>query len=115
VTTHDGELWAKQIDAPDRSFTHRDETTYVPGVLASEGTYVYCKCGCKEALRPVGMSRAIDHARRLCDRVEELGVEIDENVFLDEVRDRMSRPENQCQLDSVLEKALKCSKLREPS
>lgn len=113
VTTFNGELWAKEIEAPDRSYKLPDQTTYVPGVNASEGTHVYCTCGCYEAIRPVTTQRAMEHAKRLYDRLEEMGADVGRDVLLDEVRHRVTQPENQCQLDSVLSEAVQCSRLRE--
>jgi hypothetical protein len=106
IKTFEDELWAKQIDASPRSFSLPHQTTYVPGVNASEGTYTYCKCGSHAALRPVPKQKAMEHAKRLYDRLEEMGAGADKNVLLDEVRERMSEPENQGRFDTVLKEAV---------
>lgn len=105
--SNEAELWAREVELPDRSFPHPDETTYVPGVSAAEGTHVYCTCGCYDPVRPVSKRRAMEHAKRLCDRLDEYGVDFDPDVLLDEVRARMSEPENQGKFDTSLKEAVK--------
>lgn len=99
------ELWAREVDLPDESWA--EETTYVPQDPASRGTSVTCTCGCEDAIRPISKETAMEHAKRLYERLVEKGVEVDQGVLLDEVRARMSEPENQCRFDSELKEAVK--------
>lgn len=100
----DTKLWARQIEAPDRSYP--ESVTYIPNDLASHGTSVVCECGCPEAIRPVSTRKAISHAKRLCDRLEEKGVDFDEDTVLDVTRELLSQPENQGTQDDVFKYAV---------
>lgn len=100
------ELWAREVDLPDRAWTEPGKTDYVPQDPASRGTSVTCICGTGDAMRPVSKDDAMEHAKRLYERLREYGADVDRGVLLDEVRARMSEPENQCRFDSELKEAV---------
>lgn len=95
-------LWAREVELPDRSWVCPDEITFVPGDEASDGTYVSCKCGIRgDPIRPVKLGHAMEHVKRIAERLDEKGVNFDHDVLLDTVRYKLSEPDNQGTQDTV--------------
>lgn len=91
-------LWARHIEAPDRSWRREHKTDYIPAEPASHGTYVACECG-TDSMRPVSMTRAMDFVDRIAERLDEKGVGFDREVLVSETRYLMQQPENQGKQD----------------
>lgn len=108
VTTHHGELWAKQVDGrPARSYPRERNTEYMAAEQTTRGTFRACKCGVPHGtMRPVSLDTLMEYAKRLVTRFQEKDVDFDENVFLDEVRASGESPDMQGKQDRIFAEAI---------
>jgi hypothetical protein len=101
VDTFDGELWFREVDLPARSWPRYDQTQYIAGVLASDGTHRGCLCGCDATIRPVSKGTAMGHVERIIERLQEKGVDVDPDVLRIEAWHRLGRPAWQGKQDEL--------------
>lgn len=83
----------------DGMFPGKESEICYPTVgTGRRGSGVACKCGVVDTytkVRPLSKERALDCTGRLINRIEERGIELDEDEFYDVVRSMKSEPSNQ--------------------
>lgn len=72
----------------------------------------YCKCGNVDdaKIRPLDKKEMMETAERVIERLDEEGIDVDEELFLNTVYHHKSDPDNQFNEEVILEEAVKRTK-----
>lgn len=99
-----GEMWAKKVDRPDRRWVCPSTTQHQAGDEHTDGTIRGCVCGARNMpLRPVSKSKFMRYVERVAQRLQEEGVEIDEELMRREAYGRITDPKWQGKQDELLD------------